>query len=178
MSEISDTKNAGEMIAIARIARPRGIRGEVIADLLTDFPERFDGLGSVSIFENDNARGEFQIEKAWLQNGRVVLKFGGIDSIEAAEPLRNCDVCVAETDVVELDDDEYYEWQLFGCEVVLVDGTSIGTVRELLRTGGTDVLVIDGEREIMIPFAETICVEVNVAEQRIVVDPPEGLLDI
>lgn len=178
MSELLTHREDDDLVAIARIARPRGIRGEVIADLLTDFPERFDGLDAVWIFDSKTGRHELPIENAWLQNGRIVLKFSGIDTVEQAETLRNCDVCVIEGDAVELEDDEFYEWQLFGCEVVLADGTVIGIVRDLLRTGGTDVLVIDAGREILIPFAAAICVEIDIDAKRIVIDPPDGLLDI
>jgi 16S rRNA processing protein RimM len=105
------------------------------------------------------------------------LKFAGIDSVEEAETIRNADICVAETDAVALDEGEFYDWQLEGCDVVTADGESIGTVRELMRTGGTENLVVEGEKEYLIPFAESICIEVDIEKKRIVIDPPEGLLE-
>ena len=154
------------------------MKGEVVADLLTDFPERFEGLEEVTAVGADGGLSELKIENAWFQNGRVVLKFQGVDSIDAAEEWRNAEICVAESEAVELESDQFYDWQLAGCEVKTVTGEAIGNVREVMRTGGTENLVVAGEtRDFLIPFAETICVEVDIAGKRIVVDPPEGLLE-
>lgn len=165
-----------ELVAIARIARPRGIRGELVAEVLTDFPERFDGLERVTAVLGEDRR-QLKIENAWFQNERIVLKFEGIDSIEAAEELRDAEICVPESDAVDLDEGEFFDWQLEGCEAVTVGGEPLGTVKELMRTGGTEILVVEGDREYLIPFAESICIEVDIENKRIVVDPPEGLLE-
>jgi 16S rRNA processing protein RimM len=167
-----------ELVSIAKIARTRGLRGEVVADLLTDFPERFEGLEDVIAVFADGKRRELKIERFFFQKDRIVLKFAGVDSIETAETLRNTEVCVEAAEAVELDDDEYFDWELVGCEVETVDGKRLGTVREVMRTGGTEVLVIDGpDKELLIPFAESICTEVDVEGKRVTVDPPEGLLE-
>ncbi len=167
-----------DLVAIARIVRTRGLRGEMVADILTDFPERFEGLEDVTAVLPNGERRELKIEKFWFQKGRIVLKFAGVDSIEAAEGLRDAEVCVDESEAVELEENEYFDWELVGCEAVTVGGQRLGEVREVLRTGGTEVLVIDGAaRELMIPFAEAICIEVDTEQKRIVVDPPEGLLE-
>lgn len=166
-----------ELVAIARIVRSRGLRGELVAEVLTDFPERFKGLETVTAVLPSGARRELKVEKAWFQNERIVLKFDGIDSIEAAEVLRDSDICVSESDAVELEDGEFFDWQLEGCEAVTVEGETLGTVKELMRTGGTEILVIEGGRGYLVPFAESICIEVDLENKRIVVDPPEGLLE-
>ena len=167
-----------ELLAIAKIVKPRGLRGELVADLLTDFPERFEKLEKVIAVLPDGTRRDLIIEDFWFQKGLVVLRFDGIDSIEDADTLRNTEICVPESESVELDDDEYFDWQLEGCEVRTVDGEAIGTVREVMRTGGTENLVVDGDgREYLIPFAESICTEVNVEAKLIRVDLPEGLLE-
>jgi len=167
-----------ELVAIAKIVRTRGLKGEVVADVLTDFPERFEALEVVTAVLAGGKRRELKIEKFFFQKDRIVLKFAGVDSIESGEALRAAEVCIDEADAVDLDEDEYFDWELEGCEVETVEGESLGTVREVLRTGGTEVLVIDGsERELMIPFAESICTEVDVEGKRLIVDPPEGLLE-
>lgn len=167
-----------DLVAIANIVRTRGLKGEVVADILTDFPERFESLTGVIGVRQGGDRLELKIEKFWFQNGRVILKFAGFDSIEIAETLRNVEVCVPESDAVDLEDGEFYDWQLAGCKVETVDGIELGEVRELMRTGGTELLVVDGkEKEILIPFAEAICVEVDIENKLIKVDPPDGLLD-
>ena len=169
---------SSELVAIARVVRTRGLRGEVVADVLTDFPERFEGLENVTaVFASGEGR-ELKIERFFFQKGRIVLKFSGVDSIESGEALRDTEICIDESDAVELEDDEYFDWELEGCEVKTIEGERLGTVREVMRTGGTEVLLVDGaDKELMIPFAEAICLEVDVEGKRIVVDPPEGLLE-
>ena len=165
-------------MAIAKILRPRGLRGEMVAEVLTDFPERFHGLQEVTAVLPDGELRELSLENAWFQKERIVLKFAGVDSIEDAERLRNSEICVDEVDAVELEEGEFFDWQLEGCEVVTVDGERTGSVRELLRTGGTEVLIIEGDgKEVLVPFAESICLEIDIEKKRIVIDPPEGLLD-
>jgi 16S rRNA processing protein RimM len=167
-----------DLVAVAKIVRPRGLKGEVVAEILTDFPERFDGLKDVTAVLPDAKRLELKIEEHWFQNGRLVVKFEGYDSVEAAETLRNAEICVGESEAVELDEDEFFDWQIEGCSVETVDGTKVGTVRELQRTGGTENLLVDGiDRDFLIPFAEAICVEIDVEKKLIRIDPPEGLLD-
>ena len=167
-----------ELVAIARIAKPRGLKGELVADLRTDFPERFEGLLDVTAVAPSGEQRALKIEKAWFQNDRVVLKFEGIDSVEAAEGFRNAEICVSESEAVELDFDEFYDWQLAGLEAITLEGERLGTVREVMRTGGTENLVVAGQtRDFLIPFAEAICVEVDLEKKRIVIDPPEGLLE-
>ena len=168
-----------DLVAVAKIIRPRGLRGEAVAEVLTDFPERFEGLGDVTAVMPGGERRELKLEKAWFQKERIVLKFEGLDSVDDAEALRDAEICIPEQDAVELDEGEFFDWQLEGCEAVTTEGEVIGKVRELLRTGGTEVLVIDASdgREVLIPFAESICTEVDIDAKRITVDPPEGLLE-
>ncbi len=166
------------LVTIAKITKTRGLRGEVVADSLTDFPERFDALNTVFIVKPNGETLETKLERAWFQKERVILKFAGFDKIETAETLRNCEVCVPESEAVALDADEFYDWELQDCEVETITGEKLGRVKELLRTGGTEVLIVQGEtKEYLIPFAATICVEVDIENKLIRVDPPEGLLD-
>ena len=170
--------NSTDLIAIAKLAKPRGLRGEIVGDVLTDFPERFDDLKRVTIVYPNGETAEIEIEKFWFQKKRIVLKFVGLDSIEAAETLRGAEICVGETEAVELENDEFFDWELEDCAVETVEGERIGTVREVMRTGGTEILVVAGEtKEYLIPFAETICIAVDVEKKLIKVDAPEGLLD-
>ncbi|HEX8422870.1 MAG TPA: ribosome maturation factor RimM [Pyrinomonadaceae bacterium] len=170
-----------DLIAVARIAKVRGIRGEVAADLLTDFPERFDGLEELISLDASGERLALSIEKSWLHGGRVILKFAGYDSPEAAKALVGRELAVPETDAVELEEDEFYDWELIDCRVETVDGREIGSVREVLHTGAAPVLIVRDEtaqREHLIPLAESICVEIDTEEKLIRVDPPEGLLEL
>ena len=169
--------NADSLVAIARIVKPRGLRGECVAEILTDFPERF--AETVDVVARSAACDlELKITTVRFDKNRVLIKFEGVNDIDAAEQLRNAEICVPEAHAVELEDDEFFDWELEGCQVETVDGERIGTVRELMRTGGTEILVIVGEgKEYLIPFAEAICVVVDVENKRITIDPPEGLWD-
>ena len=169
-----------DLVAIAKIARPRGLRGEAVAEVLTDFPERFEGLDSVTAVLPGGERRELRLENAWFQKERIVLKFQGLDTVEDAETLRDAEICVDESEAVDLEEGEFFDWQLEGCDAVTAEGEPIGRVREVMRTGGAEILVVDAAdgREVLIPFAESICTEVDIEVKRITVDPPEGLLDL
>ncbi|CAN5336669.1 ribosome maturation factor RimM [soil metagenome] len=167
-----------DLVAIARIAKSRGLRGELVAEILTDFPERFDELETVIALLPNGKRVDLKIEKFWFQKNRIILKFAGFDSIETAETLRCAEVCVPESEAIELEEGEFFDWELENCEVETIEGEKIGRVKELLRTGGTEILVVEGaDKEYLIPFAETICTEVDLENKLIKIDAPEGLLE-
>jgi 16S rRNA processing protein RimM len=169
-----------ELVAVAKVAKPRGVKGEVACELLTDFPERFDRLGELVAVFPGGERRRLKLEGHWLHGDRVVLKLGGFDSPEEASALAGCELAVPESEAVELEEGEFYDWQLEGCRVETVGGVSVGTVREVLHTGGeAPVLVIrdEAERENLVPLAESICVEIDVDAKVIRVDPPDELLE-
>lgn len=166
-----------DLVAVARIVKPRGTKGELACEVLTDFPERFEGLKEVTAVLPDGGRRELTIDEHWFHQNRLVLKLAGIDSMDDAETLRDTEICVNESEAVELEDGEFFDWQLEGCEVVTVDGQEIGRITEVMRPGGTEILVVKGDKEYLIPFAESICTEVDVEAKKIVIDPPEGLLE-
>lgn len=175
-----DSNPAGEeLIAVARAVKTRGLRGEVVAELLTDFPERFEGLERLIAVGADGKRQVLELEEHWFHQGRVVLKFEGYDSVEAASALVGSEFTVLESERVELEEDEFYDWELEGCTVWTIEGEQLGRVREIMRTGGVEMLVVDnGEgRDYLIPMAEEICVEINIEQKLIRVDAPEGLLE-
>lgn len=166
------------LVAIAKIARPRGLRGEVVADILTDFPGRFDELTDVIAVLPSGERENLKIDEYAIRNGRLNFKFRGVETVEDAELLRGAEICVAESDAVKLEPGEYFDWEIEGCEVATLAGERLGRVSEVMRTGGTEILVISGlSKEYLVPFAESICVEVDIANKRIRIDPPEGLLE-
>jgi len=171
-----------ELVAVARVVKVRGLKGEVVAELLTDFPERFEGLEElVAVAPPTGGRRWLALESHWFQGDRVVLKFEGFDTPEAARELVGLELAVPESEAVELEDGEFYDWQLEGCRAETLEGVTLGTVREVMRTGGeVPVLVIrddETRREHLVPFAESICVEVDTDAGLIRVDAPEGLLE-
>jgi len=172
--------HSGELVVIARAVKPRGLKGEIVAELLTDFPERFETIDSFIALAPSGERKVVELEDFWFQSGRVILKLSGCDSVEAASEFTGYEFCVSDADRVPLADDEYYDFDLEGCLVELKTGQAIGTVQSILKTGGTEILVVGktDQSEVLIPLAESIVVEIDTAGKRIVVDPPEGLLEL
>lgn len=171
-----------ELIGVARIARPRGVHGEVIADLLTDFPDRFVPGQQVYLQLFDGEVEMATLESIRFHQGRAILRLEGVDRIEDAERLRSAIVSVTREELVPLPADTYYDFDLVGCRVETKTGESIGTVRRVDHYGASPLLVIDGRptgrpAELLVPFVAQICPEVDLSARRIVVDPPEGLFE-
>ncbi len=124
-----------ELVAVAKAVRVRGLKGEVVCELLTDFPERFEWVEELIGVAPSGERSWLALERHWLQKGRVVLKFEGYDTPEAAQGLVGWELTVPESEAVELEEGEYYDWQLVGCRVETVDNRNVGTVREVLARG-------------------------------------------
>jgi len=166
-------------IAVARIARARGIRGEVVADYHTDFPGRFEHLDEVRLALPDGARERRSVEEAWDHNGRLVLKLGGVDTVEQAARLAGAWVEIAAAEAVELPAGSYYDHDLVGCVVVDPRGRELGRIKEVLRLAGNHQLVVEhAGAEYMIPARAELCTEVSLEARRVVVDLPEGLIDL
>jgi 16S rRNA processing protein RimM len=174
-----DQAGSDDLIVIARAVRTHGLKGEIVAELLTDFPERFEELERLISVSPAGERSQVQLEDHWFQKDRVVLKFADCDDVDKAKQLVGYDFAVPESERVPLGEDEFYDWELEGCTVIAGE-KNIGQVRSVMRTGATEILVIsdDGGKERMVPLAESIVVKIDPAGKTIVVDPPEGLLDL
>src|SRR5262247_2389551 len=177
--DVEEDVREDELISVARIARPQGHRGEVIADLLTDFPERFARLARVYVKRADGRLLLLDLENSRPHKGRVALQFDGCDSISGAEEFREARVMVPRDQLVELPEDTYYDFDLIGCEVVSIEDQYLGRVEEVQNFGAAPLLVVrDGARELLVPLVLSICVEISIEGKRIVANPPEGLLDL
>lgn len=150
--------------------------------MLTDFPERFDGLERLIAIAPNGDLHALIVADHWFHQGRLVLKFVGYERIEAAQSLVGCTLAVPEAECVPLGEGEFYEWQLQGCRVETVAGEELGRVRAVWHTGGTPNLIVDSTREhgrdYLIPLAEEICIEIDVGRKLIRIDAPEGLLEL
>jgi 16S rRNA processing protein RimM len=166
-------------IAIARIARTRGNRGEVLADLYTDFPERFDSLEEVWLEWPNGTRERARLESCWYHKGRQVLKFAGTDSISSAERLVGAWLKIERAEAVSLPDGTYFDHDLVGCSVYSLDGKELGTVKEVLRISGNNQLVIaGGHGEFLLPAVAGFCRDISIEDRKILVELPEGLIDL
>ena len=166
-----------QFASIARIVKRRGLRGEVAAELLTDFPERFSSLDEVRVFNGEKEYWE-EIEKHWFQKNRVILKFRGRDRPEEVEELIGGDVQVSQDQRVSLPQDSHYHSDLIGCEVIENEEV-LGGVTGILETGaaGCNLVVTkaDGE-EFMVPMVRKFVLEVDVEKKVIQVSLPSGLV--
>ncbi len=174
-----DPSGSDDLVVIARAVRTHGLKGEIVAELLTDFPERFEELEELILVSPSGNRSVVQLEDYWFQKDRVVLKLADYDDVDRAKQLVGYDFAVQESDRVPLEEDEFYDWELEGCTVKVGD-RSIGQVRSVMRTGGAEILVIGDEagNEHLVPLAASIVVEIDPVAKTIVVDPPEGLLEL
>jgi 16S rRNA processing protein RimM len=175
----SGTSDNDDDVVIARVIKARGVRGEVACDVETDFPERFGEMKQMTMLLPDDSRISLAVQDQWFHGDRVILKFEGVDTMTDAEKLVGSRLVISQRDERNLEDGEFFEYSLVGMQAVTTDGKSLGQVVQLIRTGGTDVLVVrDDNREYLIPFADEICTDVDISARRLTVDPPAGLLDL
>jgi len=168
------------LVAVARAVRTRGLKGELVADLLTDFPERFAKLSRLICIPREGARQEVELAGHWFQGHRIVLKLAGIDDPESARQFVGCEFAIPESERVPLSEGEFYEWELHECTVKTIEGKNVGTVQGVLRTGGVDTLIVENEakHEYLVPLAESIVIKIDIANKAITIDPPQGLLEV
>jgi 16S rRNA processing protein RimM len=168
-----------DLIAIARVVKTRGIRGEVAADLLR-ISGAVRGLETLVAISPDGSRRSLAIEEYWFHGNRVVLKFPGYDSIDAAKELVGWSWQCPRKNASSCRKINSYEWELVGCRVETTDEKIVGHVKGIMRTGGVEILVVsdDAGREFLVPMASDICVKVDVEQKFIQIDPPEGLLEL
>lgn len=165
-------------VTVAVLGKTRGNRGEVTAKVFSSKPERYQNLREVYLFAGDppGAR-RLTVEEVWLHSGVLIFKFAGIDTISEAEELRGAEVRVPLSERAPLEPGEYFQSDLLGCEVVdSRTGASLGRVSAWDDAGGAGLLVLEGGA--LIPFARSICVEIDPERKRIAVDLPEGLKEL
>lgn len=166
------------MVVVGRIARAHGNRGQVIVDPVTDFPEARFNAGSVVQIRRGGTIESLTIEHARFHRGRPILDLAGIATMDAAEALAGAELRVASAALQPLPPGSFYRHDLIGCIVETAAGGAIGEVVAVEgESSGSRLVVKGGNSEILIPLAEDIC-RVDIAGRKIVVAPPEGLLDL
>jgi len=156
-----------KLVAIARLLRARGNKGELAALPLSSHADRVK-----RVFVNEIP---MEVENVWTHGDHLVFKFHGVDTISAAEKLAGADVAIPFEQRAALGDEEYFESDLIGCEVFDSTGRSLGVVTDFEETGGTPLLHVG---DVLIPFAKSICTTIDPSARRIVVDLPDGLLSL
>jgi 16S rRNA processing protein RimM len=179
---------------LARIRHPQGRKGEVFADILTDFPEKFTERHRLWLLSEPAPAApprppaaplEVELIAHWLHKGGIVLHFAQIDSISAAETLKGLIVAIPQSERAPLADDEVYVADLIGCTLIDVAGPSpvpIGKIEDVDRTAGPVALLVvnspGSQDEILIPFAKSYIHKIDLAAKRVEMALPEGLVDL
>ena len=164
---------------VGRIARPHGLKGQVVINPETDFVEERFAAGASVWTKTAGSEQRLTVASLRVQNGRPIVAFVGFERIEDVEGLAGQELRVPEEELQPLQAGTYYEHQLVGCVVETTAGDVVGEVAKVEGGAGGSRLVIDGPRgEILIPPAVDICVEIDVTQKRIRINPPEGLLEL
>ena len=185
MSPETNERLRNDRLTLARITRTHGVRGEVAATILTDFPERLAKLREVWLWDGRAEPRRAEIRQCRLstsRGGHAIIHFAGVDSMNAAEKLRGLEVQVPISARTKLPESSYYISDLVGCEVweqsAKLSAVLLGVVRDVQQVG-TPVLEIDvAEGELLIPLAQEICTRIDTAARRIEVILPEGLREL
>ncbi|WP_033295409.1 ribosome maturation factor RimM [Amycolatopsis jejuensis] len=167
-------------VVVGRIAKAHGIRGELAVDVRTDSPqERFAVGAAVTTKLRDGSKRDLTIAAAREHSGRLLVRFEQVLTRDVAETLRGA-LLLADTDTLPPtgDPDEFYDHELAGLRAELADGSLVGTVVEVVHSPAGELLSLDVDgREVLVPFVLAIVPTVDLAGGRVVLDPPEGLLD-
>lgn len=167
------------MVRVGQVARTQGHRGHVILNADTDFPEERFAPGAELYAWRDGTLHTMQVASLRMHQGRPVVAFAGVDTMTEAERLAGLELRIPESALMPLPEGSYYEHDLVGCVLVTVDGREIGVVRAVEGgAAGVRLVVGSGREEIQVPLVEPICPLIDIGGRRIVVDPPEGLLDV
>jgi 16S rRNA processing protein RimM len=172
-------------LAVGHLTRPHGLLGELYVTLLTDHPEGSFAPGVVlSPADATGLAPDADLPPLTVVSARgfksnVLVEFAGVESRSEAEALRGRYLLRPTSELERPAEGEYWQHQLVGLEVLTVQGLRLGKVRTIYELAPSDLLEVAGEgKEYLIPFREEIVVEVDVDGGRMVVDPPEGLLDL
>ena len=167
-------------VTVARLVRAHGNRGEVAAELESDDAAIFKLFPEVQLWDGAGRRETAHIRETWPHKNRLILKFDGIDTINQAERLAGWEVQIPAALRPPAPAGRFYISDLIGCRVLEAgSGRLLGEVTELVENGGAPLIHVKaGDREILVPFASSICVEVDTAARVIRVELPEGLEDL
>lgn len=173
-----DETTGPRFLAIGRVVRPHGVRGEVRAEVYTELPERFNWLDTLFLSRDpdDTAAQGVSVESTRFHKGYVLVKLGGIDSRNDAEMLRGMWLLVPIEEGIPLEEDEVYHFQLEGLAVYTDEGEHLGVLDEVLETGANEVFVVtNGPQELLLPNTEEVVLEVDWDARRMIVHLIPGL---
>jgi 16S rRNA processing protein RimM len=173
------TTHSNEYVTIGRILKPRGLHGEVKVLPLTDIPDRFEHLKTVEVNTAQGQNVTVEIENVSYYKGYVYLRFRERNSVEDAQNFIGGLLQVERSSVPELPEGVYYHFEIIDSVVYTEDNQRLGTVVDILETGGHDVYVVQEDgREYLIPATEEVVKHIDREKGVIIIHPLEGLLDL
>jgi 16S rRNA processing protein RimM len=167
---------SSDLLLVGRVARPHGIRGQVIVNPETDFMEDRFRTGQVLLVGPAERTREYEISDVRFHQGRPILALAGVETIEDAVALAGSDLWLPESQLAPLPEGTFYRHDLIGCEVHDAKGTRLGSVTGVEGTLDRSYLVVD--EHLMIPLVGEIVTSVDIAARRVMIDPPEGLIEL
>jgi 16S rRNA processing protein RimM len=188
---MADASQPFPFTVVASIVRSRGVRGEMVCELLTDFPEKFAERRKLFLLSADdveagrwNRARETTLEDFWMPTGksagRIVLKLAGCDTMDEADKLRGMAVAIRREERAQLNEGEFFTEDLEGCEVVTATAILGRVIKVDTVTTGSALLVVQDASgaEVLIPLVKAYLVNVDLAAKRIVMELPDGLVEV
>ncbi|ACM23327.1 MULTISPECIES: ribosome maturation factor RimM [Thermotoga] len=166
-----------ERIAVGKVVNTHGLKGEVKFFPYTNSEEIVKNLSSVVLYNREKkVFYNLSVESVRRMNKLFLIKFETIDTVEAAEKIKGCEVFIKYEELPPLQNDEYYFYEILGCEVYYESGECVGKVVDIIETGSNDVLVVKKKnRETLIPMIKDCVVEIKKPEKKIVVKELEWI---
>ncbi|EOE14291.1 ribosome maturation factor rimM [Enterococcus faecalis EnGen0080] len=169
-----------DYLNVGKIVNTQGIKGEVRVISKTDFPEeRYQKGATLLLFQEKKAPIELVVESHRKHKNFDILSFEGHPNINDVEKYSDGILKVAKDNLAELGEDEFYYHQIIGATVYDETGSELGKIKEILSPGANDVWVVQRpkKKDLLLPYIEGVVTKVDVENQRIDVDIPEGLID-
>ncbi|WP_079709426.1 ribosome maturation factor RimM [Paraliobacillus ryukyuensis] len=165
---------------VGKVVNTHGIKGEVKVIRITDFTERFDQGNILYLIGKDNDEPIPLTVKSHRTHKQFdLLTFESYDTIEKVEPFKEGILTILEDQLHELDEGDYYYHQIIGCKVITTDDEVIGKIKEILSPGANDVWVVQrpNQKDLLLPYIDDIVKVVDIDQQKIIIEPMEGLLE-
>ena len=169
--------SSNKHLAVGRIVKTHGVKGQVEIYVLTDKPQRFKAGATFKLIPPRPEIGDLTLEEVRYKKDRVLARLVNIGDLESARALIGTDLVVP---VSEGDKPDHSHWHhdIIGCAVDTVTGDRLGCVSEIIRTGANDVYVVDGDREYLIPATKEVIKSIDIENRVIVIAPLPGLLEL
>jgi 16S rRNA processing protein RimM len=170
---------SSELLLLGKVLKPHGLEGILRIQSFAESAGSFEKAGRLVLRKPGRPGSAFPVLSARPHKNIVLLRLDGLDSVEKAEEYKDAGVYIHKEDLDQIDEDEYFWYELIGLEVYLDTGSRIGTLTKVLATGANDVYVIQtGETEIMIPAIHDVIEEIDLDGKRMILTNMEGLLDL